>query len=283
MTASRILVTGASGNTGSAVVDNLRAAGALIRTATPAELVSPDVEHVLFDWADPATHPAALAGVERVYLIAPVGVADPVRLVEPFLDQALRTGVRRVVFLSSSAIEPGDPGLGKVDALVRARAPEWAVLRCAWFMQNFVGTHPLADAIRESGEIVTACGDGRLAFVDARDIGAAAAALLVADAAPQGELFVTGPEPLSYGDAAALVSEAIGRTVRHVSVSVEARATQYVDGGYDTDFASALAELDRAVRDGEQHFVSDTVERLTGRPPRSLRNFLAEHKGELTP
>jgi uncharacterized protein YbjT (DUF2867 family) len=133
---------------------------------------------VRFDWSERATHAAALAGVRRVYLVAPVGEPDPVPLVEPFLAAALAGGVRRVVLLSSSAVPEGAPVLGQLHHLVRTTMPEWTVLRPSWFMQNFVSDHPLAAGIREAGEIVTATGAGRLPFVDAGDIAAVAVAAL---------------------------------------------------------------------------------------------------------
>lgn len=275
--AGRILVLGATGNTGRALAQRLKANGASVRTAARSELAgSPD--HVRFVWGDSRSYAPAVAGVERLYLVAPTGAADPLPLVEPFLAEALAAGLQRVVLLSSSAVNPGDPGLGRIDALVRATAPEWASLRPSWFMQNFVGDHPLAEGIRRRGEIVTATGAGRVPFVDARDIAATAAALLRADSMVSSEHLVTGPEALSYADAAALISELVGRPVRHVSVSQEALVHRLIAAGYEAAFASALAGLDADIYAGRQAQTSDTVHRLTGRPPRSLRDFLTEHR-----
>ncbi|MFF0739133.1 NmrA family NAD(P)-binding protein [Streptomyces sp. NPDC004111] len=275
----RILVLGASGNTGSAVAESLRETGLPIRTTSTKDAGgSAGTDHVRFDWSDRDTYATAVAGVDRLYLIAPVGVADPVPPIEAFLDEARRAGVRRTVFLSSSAVRTGDPGLGQVAALVESVMPEWAVLRPSWFMQNFVGRHPLAEAIRTSGEFVTAAGEGKQAFVDARDIGATAAALLADDTAHNSEFFVTGPDSISYDDAAALLAEATGKPVRHVSVSVGQRVRQYVEAGYSPDFSASLAGLDDLIRTGQNDFVADTVKQFTGRSPRSLREFLSEHR-----
>lgn len=275
--AGKILVLGATGNTGSALVQLLEASGSPVRTASRGESAgSPD--HVRFAWDDPRTHGPAVAGVERLYLVAPVGVADPLPLVEPFLAEALAAGLQRVVLLSSSAVNSGDPGLGQIDALVRATVPEWAILRPSWFMQNFVGNHPLAQGIRSRREIVTATGDGRLPFVDARDIAATAAALLQADSIVSSEHLVTGPQALSYADAADLIGEVMGRPVRHVAITEEALTRRLITAGYEAAFASALARLDADIRTGRQAQIADTVHRLTGRPPRSLHDFIAEYR-----
>ncbi|OXM72545.1 MULTISPECIES: ergot alkaloid biosynthesis protein [Amycolatopsis] len=263
----KVLVTGATGNTGHPLTRLLAEAGATVRAAS---------RRAGFDWSDPATHDAVLDGVERMYLVAPVGVAEPEPVVRPFLERARDAGVRRVVLLSSSAVSSGDPGLGRVDRAVREIMPEFAVLRPSWFMQNFTGDHPVADGIRTRGEIVTATGEGRIAFVDAADIAASAAALLLADECGGEEHVITGPEAISYAEAAAVYTEVTGVPVRHTSVSAVELADRFVAAGYPADFAAALAALDDGIRRGSEDRVTGTVHRLTGRPPKPLRRFLTE-------
>ena len=265
------LVTGGTGTTGRLVTALLRGRGLSARTAGRG----PGAD-VRFDWADPAPHAAAVAGADRAYLVAPTGVADPAPLVDAFLDTALRAGLRRAVLLSSSAVAAGDPGLGEVHALVRERVPEWAVLRPSWFQQNVTGGHPLARSIREEGRIVTATGRGRLGLVDARDIAAVAVRALLDEPSHDTEHVLTGPEALSWSDVAELVSRARGRTVRHEAVDAEELTRRWVAAGAPEGFARSLAALDAAVARGAEDRTTDTVQRLTGRPPRALRDLLAE-------
>lgn len=269
-----ILVTGATGNTGTPLVTALRAAGAPVRTAARHGA------DIRFDWADPATYAPALAGTDRVYLVAPVAVVEPESLVDPFLRAADAAGVRRVVLLSSSAIEAGEPGLGRLHELVRDRCPEWTVLRPSWFMQNLVGAHPAAEGARATGEIVTATGDGRVAFVDAADIAAVAAAALLDPVPHDTDHVITGPRALSYAEAATLLGEAIGRPVTHVSVTAGDLAARLTRAGYPTGFAAFLAALDTGIAAGSEDRVTDTVARVAGRPPRDLTEFLTAHATE---
>lgn len=266
-----VLVLGATGNTGSAVVEALGH-----RPDVAVRPASRRGRH-RFDWADPATWDAALDGVERMYLVAPVGSAEPMAMVGPFLERAVASGVRRVVTLSSSAVDFGDPGLGEVAGAVRDAFPEWDVLRPSWFMQNFTGAHPVAESIRATGEFVTATGTGRLGFIDGRDIGRVAAHLLVAPHAELSEHLLTGPEALTYDDAAAIMTEVTGSPVRHRAVDSRGLTDVLTASGYDPAFAAALAALDGLVRDGTQAAVTDTVERLTGAPPRPFREYLQAH------
>jgi uncharacterized protein YbjT (DUF2867 family) len=273
-----VLVLGATGSTGSAVVDRLTASPDMaVRTATRATTGPMGAEHVRFDWFDPATHRRALEGVERIYLVAPVGDPEPIRVVGPFLEQAVAMGVNRVVMLSSSAVAPEDPGLGVVDAAVRKALPEWEILRPSWFMQNFVESHPIADSIRATGEFVTATGRGRLPFIDAADIGHCAARLLASAHAGNTEHKLTGPQAMSYDEAAAVMTTITGRPVRHRNVECERYVDFLVEAGYDTAFASALAALDDRIRDSKEAQVTDAVERLIGQPPSSFADYLCEN------
>ncbi|MDV6290975.1 hypothetical protein R2F25_36220 [Streptomyces sp. UP1A-1] len=202
-----VLITGGTGKTGSVLAELLRGSGVPVRVASrvpPAD--APDA--VRFDWSDPATHPAALHGMDRVYLVPPVDTTDPMPLVEPFLVEAERLGVRRVVLLGSAIVLPGADGALELAARVRAR-PGWVVLRPSGFMQNFLAPHPLGERIRRRGEIRTAAGSGRVGWIDARDIAAVAAVLLTEPGGHQDDrrdYLLTGPKALNYQDAAQAIT-----------------------------------------------------------------------------
>jgi uncharacterized protein YbjT (DUF2867 family) len=272
---SEILIIGATGTTGSRVAAFLQERGVPARLATRKP---ESAGQVRFDWADRETHPPALHGAPAVYLVAPVGVPDPVPFVEPFLEEAIRQGVRRVVQLSSSAVPEGTPGLGAVHSLVRATMPEWAVLRPSWFMQNFTGEHAVAMGVH-SGEIITATGEGKVAFVDAADIAAVAGRALIDEVPHNTDHVLTGPEALSYAEAAAVVAERTGSPVRHRTVTADELAQHLIAHGVPADFAAVLAALDTDIRGGSEDRVTDTVERVTGRPARSFREFVETEIG----
>ncbi|QUQ71990.1 NAD-dependent epimerase/dehydratase family protein [Kutzneria sp. CA-103260] len=261
-----ILVTGATGTTGSRVAAKLRARGADVRAVSRSTAVP-------FDWHDAGTYGPVVAGVDRVYLVAPVGVADPSPQFDRFLADAVAAGVRRVVLLSSDVTPESTPGLDLIRHAVR-RMPEWAVLRPSWFMQNVVNEHWLAVGIRERQEMITATGDARLGFVDADDIAAVAVELLLTDEPVADDYVLTGPEALSYADLAALLTES-GRPARHVPVTVDQYVAHLTAQGVPPEFATGLGEVELQVRGGFEDRVTDTVERVTGRPPRSYREFLA--------
>ncbi|MEU6116982.1 NmrA family NAD(P)-binding protein [Streptomyces sp. NPDC047117] len=269
-TTGTTLVTGATGTTGSRTAARLVAAGHRVRAAGRRGAAVPGAEPVRFDWYDPATHGTALDGVDRLYLVPPVGDADPAAVMLPFLRQAGAAGVRRAVLLSSSAIAEGGPAAGAVHRALPGLFDQWAVLRPSWFMQNFTGTHAHADSIRESGTLLTATGNGRVGFVDADDIAAVAVRALTDDRSPDTDLVLTGPEALSHDDIAAIMTEVTGRPVTHRQLSYEAlreRLAAYAP----PEFAALLAGLDRAIAEGAEDRTTDTVLRVTGRPPHGFR------------
>jgi uncharacterized protein YbjT (DUF2867 family) len=191
----------------------------------------------------------------------------------PFLHRARAAGVHRAVLLSSSAITQGGPAVGTVHQALPELFEQWAVLRPSWFMQNFTGTHAHAVSIREDGTIWTATGSGRVGFVDAEDIAAVAVHALTDEHAPNTDLILTGPEALSYDDIAAVITEVTDRPVAHRRLSYE----QMVDrlaALVPVEFAAMLADMDRAIAGGSEDRVTDSVERLTGRPARSFRTLL---------
>ncbi|MFJ4206053.1 NAD(P)H-binding protein [Streptomyces sviceus] len=272
-TAGTTLVIGATGTTGSRTAAQLTAAGHLVKAAGRRATLIAGTEPVLFDWYDPVTHAAALDGVDSVYLIPPLGDSDPAATMLPFLHQARIAGVHRAVLLSSSAIPEGGPAVGAVHQALPGLFEQWAVLRPSWFMQNFTGTHAHARSIRDEGIIWTATASGRVGFVDAEDIAAVAVRALTDGQAPNTDLVLTGPEALGYDDIAAIITEVTRRPVVHRRLSYE-QMRDRLTAQMPAEFAALLADMDRAIADGVEDRITDTVQRLTGRPPRTFRALL---------
>jgi uncharacterized protein YbjT (DUF2867 family) len=270
-----VLVTGSSGTTGTRITAQLVARGVGVVAANRAGAGPAGTMPTPFDWHDPTTHPGALAGVERMYLIPPIGDPDPAKVVLPFLEGARRRGVRRVVLLSNAPTPAGGPGPGVVHQAIPAMFDEWTVLRPSWFMQNVSGEHPHARMIRQTSTIVTATGDHRVGFIDAGDIARVGVEALLAPEALNTDLILTGPQALGYGDMAGILSEASGRAITHVQVAPEEVPARYEAIGVPARSAQFLAFMDSVIASGSQDWTTDTVSHVTGTPARTLGDFAA--------
>ncbi len=262
-----ILVTGGTGHTGAEI------ARLLAERDVPFRAVSRSSG---FDWTDPSTFESALDGVRAAYVLPPPGVFGRLPLLEPFLAAAKSAGVRRLVLLSTSV----DNVMGHADVhkAVLDAAPEYAILRPSWFMQNLIGQHPIARGIRERGEIATATGDGRIGFVHIADIAAVAVETLLADEPPNRDYLITGPEALSYGEVAKLIDEVAGYPVRFVPLTPEQNRARWTAFGLPAESVDYAVELDKQLAVGLEDRVSSTVPDLTGRPARSFREFARENR-----
>ena len=269
----RILVTGGTGKTGRRVAKLLRQRGLAARVATR----SPDTtDQVRFDWADAGTFADAIDGVRAIYMVAPTGAADPLDAMRPFIDQAIEAGVGRLVLLSSSMLEEGGPLMGGVHAYLKAEAPGWTVLRPSWFMQNFSEAQHI-ETIRAERRIYSATEDGRVPFIDAGDIAAVAVEALVDDGFSNGDLVLTGPETLSYDEVATMISASSGRPVTHHRLSLEALTMRFEGIGIPAGVAQALSGMDAAIANGAEDRITETVETVTGRKPKTFAEFVREN------
>lgn len=270
----QILVTGGTGKTGSRVAEQLRKKGISPRigSRTPKGAGA-----VRFQWQDPMSFEAAFRDIEAVYLVAPTDTFDSIGAMQPALECARKAGVMRFILLSASSLDEGGPMMGAVHAWLRTNAPEWAVLRPSWFMQNFSEGQHLTP-IRDDSAIYSATQDGRIGFIDAEDIARCAATLLVAPEIENTDHILTGPEALSYGDVVEILSRELNRNIDHKRLSVEGIARRFADLGFPTEYATTLASMDETIASGSEDHTTTSVRSITGRKPNSISAFVRSHR-----
>lgn len=209
-----ILVTGATGNVGSAVVSGLRAAGAEMRLAVRSATRAVEQE-VEFDFTDPHTWDKAFQGVRSMFLVRPPALGNVKRDLLPAISAARQAGVEHVVFLSLQGAERNKVvPHATVEKWLRDSGLAWTFVRASFFHQNLSTTH--AGDVRDRNEILVPAGGGATAFVDAHDVGAvAAAALLNPEEHANRAWTVTGPRSLTYEQVAQILSAELGRPIRY--------------------------------------------------------------------
>ena len=274
-----ILVLGATGKTGRRLLPHLIARGLVVRAASRQA----GEGRTRFDWHQPDTYDPALTGSDAIYLVPPDLIEDATPIVGPFLDRAARAGVQRVVLLSSMGVEFPNEGSGsgrgsgrdRLEQQVKASGLQWTILRPGGFNQNFSEGFLLPGILR-AGAIATATGDGAVAFVDADDIAAVAAAALTEDGHHQATYAITGPEAMTFADAAAIISTSVGRTIAHRQIS-SADLTQILcSAGLPADYAAIVVGDQEAIREGFGTRVTDVVPRITGRAATPFSTYAAQ-------
>jgi uncharacterized protein YbjT (DUF2867 family) len=277
-----VLVLGGTGKTGRRVVHHLRAAGATVRVAARHPGAAGDgVRPVNFDWFDASTHDAALEGTSAAYVIPAALVVDHLAMTTGLLERAAAHGVSRVVLLSARGVDTSDeiPMRRAELALFATSGLDATVVRPTWFAQNFT-EGAFAAGVAE-GVLAVPAGDGREPFVDADDIAAVVAALLLDRTGRWAgqAIDLSGGKAYTFGEAADVLTAMLGHPVRHVDVTSDDFVAGAVAAGLPADYAGLLAGLFDGIRNGHDAHLSHGVERVLGRPARSLEQWAADSVG----
>ncbi|WP_280438189.1 NAD(P)H-binding protein [Nocardia carnea] len=277
-----ILVTGATGTIGRYVLSALPADGVALRATTRRPEIADAHEHyTLMDLADRSTVEAAVEGVDVVILNSsqhPSMAEHQIGLVEAAQD----AGVGHIVKVSAGSAATGVDSrswVGRAHAAVEARmrssSSGWTILRPNYFMQNLLTLAPAITA----GALPIALRTQRLAVVDARDIAAVAATVARAPRLHHEKIYdLTGPESLTGADMSACLSETMGTEVRHAPLSLDQLRADLAATKMPDWLQEHLVELMSIyAEDPTVGYVSPDVEKVTGRVPRSLRDFARDH------
>lgn len=271
-----IFITGATGNVGSVVMQELVKRGACVRAGVFNELdaarLPEGTDYVLFDFEDPATFDAALEDADRVFLMRPPHMSDGSAF-EPFLSAMKTAEVEQVAFLSLMGVDknPVVPHHA-IEKRLKASGLEWTMVRPAFFMQNLSTTH-LRDIV-ENHEIFVPAGKGKTSFIDVRDIGAVCAAVLDEDGHLGEACEISGPQALSYRECADIMTEVLGREIIYTEPSGRAFAKRMAERGYDKGLITVMRGIYLIAKVGLAGRVTNQTEQLLGRPPRSFREFV---------
>ncbi|MEV3968622.1 NmrA family NAD(P)-binding protein [Streptomyces sp. NPDC050698] len=260
-----VVVTGASGRTGSRVARAAAAAGLTVRAASRA---------TGFDWWDASTWVGTLRGADAAYLVHPsdVGAPGAAEVVGALAREAVGLEVRRLVLLSARGEDQALP----TEEALRASGADWTVVRAAWFAQNF-SEGPLVAELRRSGELVFPAGEVREPFLDVRDIADVVVAALTGGERYAGRtLTLSGPRLLSFGEAVAEIAGATGRPLTYRAVSTRDYGQALAGFGVPPEEVAALTEIFDTLLDGRNAHLSDGVREVLGRAPRDFGDFVRE-------
>ncbi len=276
-----ILVTGATGNVGRNVVSDLLGLGREVRALTrdPDRADLPGgVEVVRGDLSAPETLPAALRGVEAVFLYAVPGSVSAV------LQAAADAGVGKVVMLSSLAVDddvdvqsnPIAAFHAAIEDEIEASALEWTFLRPGAFATN---TFQWSGQLKAGDVVRIPFARAATSPIHEADIAAVGVEALTGQAHRGARLPLTGPESLTMAEQVRIVGEVIGRPLRVEELPPDV-AREQMSRHVPADIVDSLFALMESSQ-GQLALVTDTVARVTGRPARTFAQWAADHAAEL--
>jgi uncharacterized protein YbjT (DUF2867 family) len=277
-----ILVTGATGTVGGEVLrllkgrDGIHVRAALRDLGKSAAVAGTGVEAVLFDYDKPETFPAACKGADAIFLVAPF-TPSGAEQAKALIAASRAAGVKHIVKLGVSR-SVGGTTTGRwhaaIDAALKESGVPWTILLPGAFMQNFVeGSAP-----RPDGNLYLPVGDAKASFIDVRDIAEVAVKALTEPGHEGREYTLTGPEEVSYAEAAAIMSEASGRQIRFVDVPEAAARQGMLSSGYMPEWlVDVILELNAWSKAGGGSEITSTVQESLGHPARTFREFARDY------
>ena len=278
-----IVVIGATGNVGSELVAQLHLLDyplrALVRDPARAlEILGPEIELVPGDLARPQSLDAALAGADRMFLCCATS-REQVELETHAIEAAARVGLAHVVKLSMLGADPRSPvpyrrWHGEIERRLERSGVAYAHLRPTFFMQTTRGM------LAPDGALYVPVGDGRIAWIDVRDVASAAVRALTEEGHEGRAYELSGPQSLTFADVAATLSAATGLAIEHVDVPTDAARDGMLAAGmpgWQVEASMAMLEM---MREGGLDVASDDYERLVGVPPHSFDDFARDFAGD---
>ena len=280
-----ILVTGASGNVGKTVLQEVAKSGAkrraMYRSAAEAAKAPAGTETVIADFAKPETLSATLKGVASVYLVCSP-IPQLVQLESNMIDACVTAGVRHVV--QNSAMGAGDYDKSfpswhrKMEEKLKGARMTWTILRPNSFHQNVVAF--FAPTIRSQGVFYSSMRDAKNSFLDVRDIAVVAAKALAGGEHAGKTYELNGPEAIDYTELARKMSRVSGREVEYVDIPMDAQKKAMLEQGMPEWQVTALLDLQQYYLNGKGGETDGLLQKLLGRAPITMEEFLTENANE---
>ncbi|WP_234497513.1 SDR family oxidoreductase [Vibrio maritimus] len=277
-----ILVLGATGNTGSEVVKQLKEAGAdfgiMARSADAANKLDLNPNQVrVSNYDDVETMTQALEGVKKIYVAMPAHPSNQ-QWIENTVAAAKAAGVELIVKLSGMGAK-ADAGSEIIrthvltDDIVKASGIAYAIVQPNSFFQNLYGSLPTINAM---GQFFLPLAQAKQSVIDIRDVAAVVVTALTQSGHENQTYLISGPEALTFAEQAAILTEVSGKQIDYIAVPQEAAESAMKEAGMDNWTAEKLAEIMAWFGEGHYASVTDTVERVTGNKPRTFRAFAEE-------
>ncbi len=272
-----ILVVGASGTVGTELTRILKEQGHILRETTSKAVSAANSHKVHINLATDEGIKAALSGVDKAFFLSPPGYADHYAMLSPLIQEAKRAGLKKVVLMTAmgaNAVETSPFRRAEIE--LEKSGLRYNIIRPNWFLQNFNSFW--IQGILEQNKILLPAGTAKVGFIDARDIAAVAAKLLISDEFSNKDFDITGPEAVDHKQVAAAISKVTGKSISYQEISPEALKSGLLAAGLPADYVDFLIMIFGFLKEGYSAAVNDNVKMITGQQPRNLETYAKDFK-----
>ena len=287
----KILITGATGNVGIAVIKSLSktqhtlqvVAGVKDLESDKEKLADYKVGFVAFDFMDAATYRPALKGCQMLFLLRPPQISDTEKYFKPLVEMAKEAAIKHIVFLSVQGVEKSTiiPH-HKIEKLIVDSKVPYTFLRPAYFMQNFLGS--LKHDLVVNKRVFLPAGNAKFTVVDVRDVGEVAAEIITNPTKHLKKAYeLTNHEKLTFGEMAAQLSEGLGKKITYESPNLLKFYWTKRKEKVPFVFIMVMIMLHYLPRFQKTPNISNAIKEITGKEPATFKQFIIDHKSCLKP
>lgn len=280
---SKILVTGATGNTGSILIPELLNAGhevrAFIRSKEKAQpLKEAGAELYEGNLDDKTTIEGALKDIDKVYFCTwngPTALSQGRNIIEAIL----KSGTDPYVVRHSAFGSEGSriiQQIKEVDETLKKSGLRWIIIKPTFFMQNLMMAAP---TINNAGQIYWDWADGKAGMIDVRDVAGSALGALNGRGESGKEYIITGPQSISMHDVAASFTDVLDKKISYIAVPHETSKESMLNMGFPEFIVDGYVELNVGFSENVANTTTDNVKRLSGHEPKSINDFITDFKG----
>jgi uncharacterized protein YbjT (DUF2867 family) len=286
----KILITGATGNVGMAVIESLNKiqhdlkifAGIRDFPNDKEKLGVYRIELIQFDFLNASTYQPALEGCDLLFLLRPPQISDTEKYFKPIIEIAQKCQVKHIIFLSVQGVEKSSiiPH-HKIEKLIVESQIPYTFLRPAYFMQNFTST--LHDDLVNKKRISLPAGKAKFTLIDVRNIGEVAAKIMVKAFKHINKSYeLTCNERLTFQEMATELSLGLGVEIEYISPNLVSFTIQKLKENVPFGYILVLIMLHYLPRFQQEPSITETVKDILGKGPTTFEQFIKDNKKSLT-